>query len=111
MGESTTNVHLKPLVAFVHFERVGRSSFRAALCAWCLLCGKATQSHRIPGTLSEALLRAKVNRTLLIVIPTLTVFAGVLLVHQPAAHHARGASVTFLWIRADPRTFWSFGYL
>ena len=54
------------------------------------------------------------NRVLIIIIvSTITVFAGVLFVHQPGANHAPGASVTqvnhsvqilstFLRIRADP---------
>ena len=50
---------------------------------------------------------------IIIIIYTITVFPGVLLVHQPGTNHAPGASVTpvnlsvqipstFLRIRADP---------
>ena len=55
----------------------------------------------------------KVTMEGIIIISTVTVFAGVLFVHQPGANHAPGASVTqvnlsvqilstFLRIRADP---------
>ena len=53
------------------------------------------------------------NIIIIIIVSTITVFAGVLFVHQPGANHAPGASVTqvnysvqilstFLRIRADP---------
>ena len=59
------------------------------------------------------------NKVIIIIISSITVFAGVLVVHQPCANHALGASVTqvnhsvhtlstFLRIRADPsmQIFW-----
>ena len=53
------------------------------------------------------------NKAIIIIISFITVFAGVLFVHQPGANHAPRASVTqvnhsvhtlstFLRIRADP---------